>query len=124
MQSCVARVGRRSIQHLPTLWKKASCPASLALTCQRLRVGAWIASEQGANDSLDKLSSSCGQFLCANGLPFAIAIREDVREQSLVFAAVSRFDYGAIHDPCVTINSYIEIFEALVRVLLGPGMLA
>ena len=69
------------------------------------------------------LSGDYRQLLCANGLPFAIAIGEDICEQSLAFAVVSRFDHGAIHNSCVTINPYMQIFETLFWTLSTRRML-
>ena len=66
------------------------------------------------------LWSGYRQLLCANGPPFAIAIGEDICEQNLALAVVSRFDHGAIHNSCFTINPYMQIFETLALDVSHP----
>jgi len=50
-------------------------------------------------------------------------LREDIREQSLAFAMLARFDHGAIHYPCLTVNPHVQIFEMLLRMLATGRML-
>jgi hypothetical protein len=42
-----------------------------------------------------------------------MAIHEDIRKQSLALAMFGRFDHGAIHNSCFTVNPYVQIFEML-----------
>ena len=70
------------------------------------------------------LWSDYRQLLCANCLPFAIAIGEDICEKCLAFAAVSRFDHGAIHNSCFTVNPYMQILETLLWTFATCRMLA
>ena len=81
-------------------------------------------SQESASKSLHKLWSGHRQLLCANGPPFAIAIGEDICEQSLALAVVSRFNHGAIHNSCFTINPYMQIFETLLWTFPTRRMLA
>ena len=62
-----------------------------------------------------------GQFLCANGLPFAIAIREDICKQCLALNVVGRFDHDAIHYARLAVNPYVKIFETLLQTLPAAG---
>ena len=64
------------------------------------------------------------QFLCANGLPFGIAVREDICEQCLALALVGFLNHGAIHDARVAVNPYVQIFETLLRTSATRRMLA
>ena len=76
-------------------------------------------------NSVDILGTGYRQFLCANSLPFAIAIREDICEQRLALAMFGRLDHGAIHNSCLTVNPYMQICEMLLGTLgTGCGMLA
>jgi hypothetical protein len=80
--------------------------------------------QENASKSLHNLWRGYRQLLCANGLPFAIAIGEDICEQCLALAMLSRFDHGAIHNPRFTINPYMQIFETLLWTLATRRMLA
>src|SRR6266568_3000912 len=75
-------------------------------------------------NSVDILGTGYRQFLCANSLPFAIAIREDICEQSLAHAMFGRLDHGAIHNSYLTVNPYMQICEMLLRTLATCTMLA
>jgi hypothetical protein len=79
---------------------------------------------QGTGEQFSHTMGGYRKFLCANGLPFAIAIREDIREQSLALRRVGRLDHGTIHNARVAVNPHVQIFEMLPRMLANGRMLA
>ena len=72
------------------------------------------------SNSADPSWTGYRQLLCTNRLPLAIAIREDICEQSLALAMLGRLDHGTIHNSCLTVNPYMQIREMLLRTPATP----